>query len=218
FRYFAALQLDHHAHSGLVRLVLDVGDAFDLLVVDELGDPLQQVFLVDLIGQLVDDDRLAVAFLQVLEVGAGPDQDAAAAGAVALAHAGHAVDDPRRGEVRRRHQFDQVIDRGLGLFQQRLAGVHHLPQVVRRNIGRHAHGDPGGAVDEQIRDLGRQRRRFLLLAVVVGNEIDGFLLDIGEYFRGDAVQAAFGIPVGRGRVAVDRAEVPLPVDQRIAHG
>src|SRR5947199_3747762 len=37
-----------------------------------------------------------------------------------------------------------------------------------------------------------------------------------DLFRGDAVQAALGIPVGGGRVAVDRAEVPLPVDQRVA--
>ncbi len=218
FRNLAALQFDHHAHSGLVRLVLDVGDAFDLLVVDQLRDPLEQGLLVDLIGQLVDDDRLAVAFLEVLEVGAGPEHDAPAAGAVALAHAGYAVDDPGGGKIRCGHHLDQVIDADLGLFQQRLAGVHHFPEIVRRNIGRHAHGDARGAVDKQIRDFGGQRRRLPLLAVVVRGEVDGFLLDIGEYFGGDAVEPAFGIPVGRGRVAVDRAEVSLPVDQRIAHG
>ena len=213
-----ALQLDDRPHAGLVRLVLDVRDALDLLLVRELADPREQHGLVHLVGDLVDDDRLAVAFLQVLEVRARAHQDAAAAGAIAFAHAGHAVDDPRRREVRRRDVLDQLVDPEVGLLEQCLAGVHHLPEVVGRDVGRHAHGDSRGAVDEQVRDLGRQRRGFLLLAVVVRDEIDGFLLDVGEQLRGDAVQAALGVAVGRSRVAVDRAEVPLPVDQRVAHG
>ena len=36
---------------------------------------------------------------------------AAAAGAVALVHAGDAVDDPGGREIRRRHQLDQFLDR-----------------------------------------------------------------------------------------------------------
>src|SRR5258706_5670476 len=44
-------------------------------------------------------------------------------------------------------------------------------------------------------------------AVVVGDEIDGLFLDVGEDLRGDAVEAALCIPVRRRRVAVDRAEV-----------
>src|SRR5207245_5768554 len=102
-RYLAALEFNDHAHPGLVRLVLDVRDALDLLLVRELADPAEQHRLVHLVGDLVDDDRLAVALLEVLEVGARAYQDAAAAGAIALAHAGHAVDDPRRGEIRRRN-------------------------------------------------------------------------------------------------------------------
>jgi hypothetical protein len=35
----------------LSRLVLDVADAFELLLVDELGDALEQRLLVDLVGQ-----------------------------------------------------------------------------------------------------------------------------------------------------------------------
>ncbi len=38
--YFAALELDHQAHAGLVRLVLDVADAFELLLVHQLGHAL----------------------------------------------------------------------------------------------------------------------------------------------------------------------------------
>ena len=54
--------------------------------------------------------------------------------------------------------------------------------------------------------------------VVVGAEIDGFLIDIFEQRGGDAREAGFGVPHGRGRVAIDGAEIALAIDQRIAHG
>ena len=57
----AALELDDDPHALAARLVAQVGDAFDLLVADELGDLLDQVLLVDLIRDLGDDDRDAIA-------------------------------------------------------------------------------------------------------------------------------------------------------------
>ena len=66
--HFAALELDHHPHAGLVALVLDVADAFDLLLVDEFGDALEQRLLVHLVRDFVDDDRLALTLADVLEV------------------------------------------------------------------------------------------------------------------------------------------------------
>ena len=54
----AALQLDDDPHAVAVGLVAQVGDPLDLLVVDELGDALDQLGLVDLVGDLRDDDRL----------------------------------------------------------------------------------------------------------------------------------------------------------------
>jgi hypothetical protein len=75
---------------------------------------------------------------------------------------------------------------------------------------------PGRAVDQQVRDAGRQDRRFFFLAVVVGLEVDGVLVDVGQQFAGDLVQAALGVTHRRGAVAVDRTEVALAVDQRVA--
>ena len=85
--HFAALELDHHPHARLVGLVLDVADALELLLVDQLGHALEQVLLVHLVRDLVDDDRLALALVDVLEVALGAHHDPAAPGAVALAHA-----------------------------------------------------------------------------------------------------------------------------------
>ena len=55
-------------------------------------------------------------------------------------------------------------------------------------------------------------------AVVVGLEIDGVLVDIVEQRLRDLGQAGFGVPHGGRRIAVDRAEIALAVDQRHAHG
>ena len=111
--HFAALELDHHAHAGLVALVLDVADALELLLVDELGDALEQRLLVHLVRDLVDDDRLALAAVDVLEVALGAHDHLAAPGAVALAHAGQAVDDSGGREVGRRDDLHQLVDRRL---------------------------------------------------------------------------------------------------------
>ncbi len=49
-----------------------------------------------------------------------------------------------------------------------------------------------------------------------GDEVDRVLVDVGEQLVGDARQPRLGVAHGRRRVAVDRAEVPLPVHQRVA--
>ena len=59
-RLFVALDFDHDAHAVAVAFVADVGDAFDFLVLDQLGDVLDQPRFIHLIGKLGDDDVLAV--------------------------------------------------------------------------------------------------------------------------------------------------------------
>ncbi|MNI21319.1 hypothetical protein D3C73_748370 [compost metagenome] len=216
--HLAALELDDQAHAVLVGLVANIGDTFDLLVVDELGNAFLQRLLVDLVGNRVDDDGLAVALFHVFEVRLGAHDDAAATRAIAFAHAGHAIDDAARGEVRRRDDLDEFIDRAGRIAQAIQAAVDHFLQVVRRNIGGHAHGNTRTAVDQQVGQARRQQQRFLFATVVVGAEVHRFLVDVGQQFVGDLRQADFGVTHRRGVVAVDGAEVALAVDKHIAHG
>ena len=51
-RVGVALELDEDPHPVAVGLVPKVGDAVDLLVLDEIGDLLEERRLVDLVGQL----------------------------------------------------------------------------------------------------------------------------------------------------------------------
>jgi cell division protein ZapA (FtsZ GTPase activity inhibitor) len=129
------------------------------------------------------------------------------------------ADDQRSGrEVRPRHDLEQrhVVD--CRIVDQRHRGVDDLRQVVRRNVGRHADGDAARAINQQVRELRRQNRRLLAGAVIVVLEIDRVLVDIVQQVRGHTRHAAFGVAHGCRRIAVDRAEVTLTINQRHAHG
>ena len=62
-----ALELDDHPDAIAVGLVAEIGDALEALGLDQVGDLLDQPRLVDLVGQLVDDDRRPLALLGFLD-------------------------------------------------------------------------------------------------------------------------------------------------------
>ncbi|MCW0466481.1 hypothetical protein NB705_003554 [Xanthomonas sacchari] len=211
---FAALDLDVDAHAVLVGLVAQLADAFELLFLDQLGDLLDQPRLVDLVRDLGDHDRFAAVVLD-LDLGLGAHAHAAAAGAIAGDDAGGAVDDAGSREIRAGDVLHQPVDVDLRIVDQRQAGVDRLGQVVRRDVGGHAHRDAGRAVDQQAREARRHHRRFLFLFVVVGLEIDGFLVDVGHHLVREPRHARLGVTHRRRGIAVDRTEVTLPVHHQV---
>jgi hypothetical protein len=56
------------------------------------------------------------------------------------------------GKVRTLDERHQVVGRRLGVRQEVQRGVDDLAQVVRRDLGRHTHGDALGAVHQEIRE------------------------------------------------------------------
>ncbi len=87
---------------------------------------------------------------------------------------------------------------------------------MRRHVRRHPDRDPGGAVDEQVREAGRQHERLLLRLVVVRPEVDRVRVELGQQRLGEPCEACLGVAHRSRRVVVDRAEVPLAVDEWIA--
>ena len=217
----AALKLDDDAHTTPVRLVAQVGDGVDLPVTHELGDALDEGSLVHLIGQLGDDDALAVA-LDVLDVGLGAHDDAPATRRVGVSDTLDAQDRRASGKVGAVDELHQVIDvdifQPLPVVDEVDAGVGNLVEVVGRNVGRHADGDARRAVEKQVWQIGGQDARLLESVVEVGVEVDGVLADVDDHLLGDAGQARLGVAHGGRWVAVDAAEVTLAVDQEVAHG
>ena len=117
FGHFAALEFNDQAHAGLVALVLNMTDALNFLLMNQFGHALLKRFFIDLIRQFVNDDRLPLTLVDVLEVAFGPHHHPAASGAVAVLDAVDAVDNASRGEVRRQNNFHQFVDRSVGVLQ-----------------------------------------------------------------------------------------------------
>ena len=114
-------------------------------------------------------------------------------------------------------RLEQLLGGGLRVLQRPLHRGGDLAQVVGRDVGGHADRDAGGAVDQQVGEPGRQDDRLLLLAVVVGLEVDGVLGDVADHLHGQRRHLALGVAHGRGLVVARRAEVALAGDQRVAH-
>ena len=86
------------AHTVAVGLVPNVGDALQTLVLHLVGHVLDEHALVDLIGDLGDDDAGAV-LAELLKLSAGADPDVALAGGIGSADAAAAHDHALGGEV-----------------------------------------------------------------------------------------------------------------------
>ena len=79
-------------------------------------------------------------------------------------------------------------------------------------------GDAGRPVDDEVGDAGGEDGGLGGGLVVVGSEVDGVGVDVGEHFAGESGEAGLGVAHGGGWVAVDGAEVSLAVDHGVALG
>ena len=212
-----ALQLDDDAKTVAVGFVAQVGNAFDLLLAHQFGDALDHGRLVHLVGNFGDDDRLAI-LADGVDRHLAAHHDRAAAEVIGGADALVAEDDAAGRKIRTRNDLDEVVDPERGVVDQRDAGVDHLAEIVRRDVGGHADRDAAGAVDEQVGEFRRQDHRLLLGAVIVRLEVDRVLVDVVEQVVRDLGEARFRVAHRRRHIAVDRTEIALAVDQRHAHG
>ncbi len=200
------------------RLVAHIGQQRHLLELDHLGQPLDQLGLGHLIGDL-GDHHLPEAAGQLLDLPGRAQADRAAARAVGLGQAlGGFHHHPAGGKIGAGQQRHQPLVRQVGVGDQGAGGGAELVQVVRRDVGGHPHRDPCRAIGQKVREGARQDHRFGQRAVVVGAEIDRVLVQPFEQGLGGLGQAGLGIAAGGGVVAVDVAEVALPVHQRVADG
>ena len=217
----SALEADDDAHAVAVGLVAELvaGDVVDDALVDEVGDALDELGLVDLVGDLGDDDGLASAG-DVFDAALGAHHEAAAAGVVGVGDVALAEDEAAGGEVGAFDVLEDEVEVGTGfaLFfgDDGDGGVDDFGEVVRRDVGGHADGDAGAAVDDEVGDARGEDGGLEGGLVVVGGEVDGVGVDVGEHFAGDAGEAGLGVTHGGGWVAVDGAEVALAVDHGVA--
>ena len=119
------------------------------------------------------------------------------------------------GAGKNRHQ---LLPRRLRVVDHHQAGVDDFAEVVRRNVGGHAHCNTGRSVDEKIRELRRKNGRLAQRTVVVRNPVDCLFVDVvTQQLFGETREPHFGVAHRRRRIIVERAEVALTVDKLIAH-
>ena len=215
----ALADVEHDAHPLARALVADVGDPVDPLVLHELDDLLDEPRLVELVGNLRDDDGFLVA-LPDLDLGPRAHHDRAAPGAVGLADPGLARDEAGGGEVGAGNALDEAFQALVGgevlVVEKEVETVHDLSQVVGRDVRGHAHRDAGGPVHEQVREHGGQHRGLHQAVVVVGLEVDRLLVDVLHHHRAQAGEPGLGVAHGRRGISVHRPEVALAVHQGAA--
>jgi hypothetical protein len=106
----------------------------------------------------------------------------------------------------------------VGIVNYGADAVHHFPQVVRRHVGGHPHGNPRAAVHQQVRESGGEHGRFRVFIVVCGNKVHGVLVQIRHQGHAHAGELGFRVSGGGGGVSVRRAEVALADHENIPHG
>ena len=145
-RFFAALELDDNAHALAVTLVAHVGDAINLFVLRQFRDALDERGLVHLVRNLGDDYVLAVLG-NFFNRGFGAHREAAAPGFVGCFDAFAAGDIAAGREIRPGHELHHFLERCVRPLDHQHGGVNDFAEVMRRNIGGHAHGDAARPVD-----------------------------------------------------------------------
>ncbi len=210
-------ELDDDADSVAIAFVAYVGYPLDTFVGDQFGDFLDQAGFIDLIGNLCDDDDVAILALP-FDNSPGPHRDLPAAGLVCLQDSGPAINETRGWKIRTWNPLVNFGKAGIGFFDQVDHGLAHFHQVVRRHVGRHADGDPARSIYQKIGRTTRKKGRFQSIFIVVRNEVDGVFIDVFEKGFGKRRQARFGVTHGGWRIAVYRTEITLTIDQRITVG
>ena len=218
-RVCVLFQLDNGAHSLAVGFVANVVDVLQLplLFFRQLQNLLQHRGLVDHVGDFRDDKQLAPVHA-VLHMHARAQGKLRAPGLIASADFLVFHQHAAGGEVRAGDDFHQFIQRNVRILHHSNCRADAFAQIVRGDVRRKPYRDAACAVDEQIREARGQHVRLFERVVEIQAERHGVLLDVAQHFQRKGRHARLGITHGGGAVAVNRAEVAVPIDHRTAHG
>ena len=200
--------------SDSSRIARDVGQH---LLVHQVGDALDQRRAVHVVGNLGDDDLLAIA-LQFLDAGLAAHLHAAAAGLEILLDARDAAESRSRSGnpgLSRYFISSSSVMSGSSICAQmpsitspRLCGgmfvamptAMPVPPLTSR------FGNAAGKTVGSVRRL-----------VVVRDEVDRVLVHVVHERGAEMRHARLGVTHGRRRIAFDGTEVSLAIDERLAH-
>ena len=193
--------------------ILDVGELGNLTLADQFADPRDQRIFLDA-ERNRGDDRV-VRLIGIGDIrSSNPDRPLARG--VDLPDFLLGIENHSTGrKVGAEDVFDELFERSLAVVEQNHERRADFLEIVRRDIRGHADGDPRNAVDQQVGKLRGEDGRFVAGRGEVRTKLDGPFANLAEKFTGDRRETALGVPKRSGRVAVDRAEVSVTLDQRL---
>ena len=198
--------------------VADIGKDRNLLGLDQLGQPFDQLGFLNLIGNFGHDDLIDAA-AQILDRPFCPKAERSTTSAVGLRDVfGRFHQNATCREIRTGDVIQQGVVLRVGRLDQMQTGINQFGNIVRRDIRRHAHRDPAGAVRQKVRERCGQNNGFFQRAVIVRAEVDGVFIQTVQHRLGHDSQPRLGVTRRSRVIAVDVAEVTLTIHQRIAHG
>ena len=112
-----ALELNHDAHAVAIRFIAQIADAFDLFVVDQLGDLFDQPLLIHHVGNFADDDLLFAGALDRLGERLAAHLHDALAFMIGLNDRLSAMNKAAGGKIRTGNMSHQLLDRNLRDFR-----------------------------------------------------------------------------------------------------
>ena len=93
--------------------------------------------------------------------------------------------------------------------------LNHFGNIVAGNVCCHTHSDTAGAIGQQIGEQAGKDFRLLILVIIGRDEIDRALVQTVHQTQRRFGQARFCVAIGCGIIAIDIAEIALPLDQRV---
>ena len=213
----AGIPLQGNFNTGvLIGKVSHPGNSCQDLLIHELCNSLLKCRPVYSIGNFRDgNDRRPVVFFIYLHFASHFDRPTT--GSEVALNSLYPSNLAGHWKIRPFNELHQLRQSNLRIVDLRAESIHNLSQIMRRNIGRHSHCDTCTSVDEEVREGCRKYCRLGSRLVIVGNEINSSLVEIGHHRHPEMRQAGLGVTHCRGRVGLRRPKVPLTVDKNFPH-
>ena len=140
-----AAHVDDDTHTLAAGLVVDIGDSVNLAFLDEVGDILDKLLLVDAIRNLGNDNLIVL--VAALNLGLGPHDNTSTTCGISVANTLQTIDIRSRGEVRSRNILHQSVEVDVGIVNICAASIDNLIEVMGRDVCGHTHGNTVASVD-----------------------------------------------------------------------
>ena len=212
FRVEPVLELHDEPHPVVtVRKVVNAAHAGDFLRSDGILELFDDFLGAHQVGEFGKDDSL-LACRHVFDARRGPGLEDPAAGFVGLTNRVKPNDLAALRKVRSRDKAHEIIQGGIGVFQQVLRSGNHFYQIMRGHVGCHSHGDARGAVHQEVGDGGGEDRGLGLRVVVIWHHVHDVFIQRSGHGKGGGPHAYFRVARG-GRPVIERTEIAVPIHQ-----